>query len=360
MAERITVHGIRRSTWADGPFRWWHKCLFRQSNFLLRHLGVGWFNLATDNNGHQSFSALEPANAVRPEILARSSWWAVMAPRRRFPARTGRSFDLHKKRPGRGTEANFGHRDFPVIYRPEFSYSYGMVYDTVHHQFVVHLGDDLHCATRGPKTYLMTLGPGETLLAPYSASIPASGGQGTLAITSSIAWTASDSDSWIAITSGASGTSNGTVTYQISENPARLCAQRKHFRRRSDFSASARKPSAPASPLADETAAASSRETSSSLVQPHSSQVCREAYAEMQANPATPRDNIQTEPLTCQTMSGCRFRTNRGELNHESLDTFHKTTGCDFPLDGRAGIGWRYGLLFPAGRSGASGRISHD
>jgi hypothetical protein len=36
---------------------------------------------------------------------------------------------------------------------PEFSYSYGLIYDSANGTFIVHLGDDLPCATRGPKTY---------------------------------------------------------------------------------------------------------------------------------------------------------------------------------------------------------------
>lgn len=41
----------------------------------------------------------------------------------------------------------------------EFSYDYGMVYDANRGQFIVHLGDDLYCADRGPKTYVLTAGP---------------------------------------------------------------------------------------------------------------------------------------------------------------------------------------------------------
>ena len=41
----------------------------------------------------------------------------------------------------------------------EFSYTYGMVYDAVHQAFYAHLGDDLHCIDRGPKTYALVPGP---------------------------------------------------------------------------------------------------------------------------------------------------------------------------------------------------------
>lgn len=54
---------------------------------------------------------------------------------------------------------------------PEFSYAYGMIYDATLKTLVVHLGDDLHCATRGPKTYLLQIGPTADAF-----SIPSSGG----------------------------------------------------------------------------------------------------------------------------------------------------------------------------------------
>jgi C1A family cysteine protease len=55
---------------------------------------------------------------------------------------------------------------------------------------------------------------------PSPASFSASGGSGTVSVTAanSCSWTASSNDSWIGITSGASGTGNGTVTFSVSAN----------------------------------------------------------------------------------------------------------------------------------------------
>ncbi len=57
-------------------------------------------------------------------------------------------------------------------------------------------------------------------ITPTSSTIGASGGSGSVAVTtaSNCGWTASSNDSWIGITSGASGTGNGTVTFSVSAN----------------------------------------------------------------------------------------------------------------------------------------------
>jgi len=58
-------------------------------------------------------------------------------------------------------------------------------------------------------------------ISPVSQSFTSSGGTGTIRVTSSettCSWTASESASWINITSANSGTGNGTVTYTVSEN----------------------------------------------------------------------------------------------------------------------------------------------
>jgi hypothetical protein len=54
-------------------------------------------------------------------------------------------------------------------------------------------------------------------IAPVSATVPASGGAATIAVTAGTgcAWTASTSASWITVTSGASGTGNGTVELSV-------------------------------------------------------------------------------------------------------------------------------------------------
>ena len=55
---------------------------------------------------------------------------------------------------------------------------------------------------------------------PISADFPASGGTGSVDVTtqSGCAWTATSNDSWIHITSGSSGTGSGTVNYSVDEN----------------------------------------------------------------------------------------------------------------------------------------------
>jgi M6 family metalloprotease-like protein len=100
---------------------------------------------------------------------------------------------------------------------PEFSYNYGMVYDSTNKQFIVHLGDDLHCADRGPRTYALKPGAGAVLLDAYRAELPAAGGSGTIAVTASVSWKAT-SDAWITLGGMSSGTSSGTLTYQVSAN----------------------------------------------------------------------------------------------------------------------------------------------
>ncbi|MGD0281882.1 MAG: BACON domain-containing carbohydrate-binding protein [Dissulfurispiraceae bacterium] len=100
---------------------------------------------------------------------------------------------------------------------PPFSWNYGMVYDSVHQGFFAFLGDDLHCADRGPHAYVLKPGPGAVLLGSYQADIPAAGGAGTIAVTASVPWTAIAAP-WITITSGSSGTGSGTVTYNMAVN----------------------------------------------------------------------------------------------------------------------------------------------
>ncbi len=62
-------------------------------------------------------------------------------------------------------------------------------------------------------------------IAPTSQSVPAAGGTGSVTVTagSSCAWSATKDASWISITSGASGTGNGTVQFSVTPNtgPAR-------------------------------------------------------------------------------------------------------------------------------------------
>jgi len=94
-----------------------------------------------------------------------------------------------------------------------------MVYDAAHKGFFAHLGDDLHCADRGPRTYVLKPGPGAVLLASYRADAPAAGLTGSITVTASVPWTAASSDPWVTITGGGSGNGSGKVNYQISANP---------------------------------------------------------------------------------------------------------------------------------------------
>jgi hypothetical protein len=59
------------------------------------------------------------------------------------------------------------------------------------------------------------------VLSPVSATLGSSAATGTIAVTagSGCAWTASDSASWITITSATSGSGNGQITYSVSANP---------------------------------------------------------------------------------------------------------------------------------------------
>jgi hypothetical protein len=57
-------------------------------------------------------------------------------------------------------------------------------------------------------------------ISPTSASVPASGGSGTVSVTTQAgcSWTATSKVWWITITSGASGLGNGTVAYSVAAN----------------------------------------------------------------------------------------------------------------------------------------------
>ena len=62
---------------------------------------------------------------------------------------------------------------------------------------------------------------GSLTLSPSTANIPAVGGSGSLSVTasnSSFAWSSMSNASWLTITSGGSGTGNGTITYLAAVN----------------------------------------------------------------------------------------------------------------------------------------------
>ena len=58
-------------------------------------------------------------------------------------------------------------------------------------------------------------------LSPGSANFDSNGGAGSVGMTSptGCSWTASTSDGWITVTSGASGSGSGTITYMVASNP---------------------------------------------------------------------------------------------------------------------------------------------
>ena len=55
-------------------------------------------------------------------------------------------------------------------------------------------------------------------ISPGSQSFNAAGGNGSIAVTTQSAWTATSNDSWITISSGASGSGNGSVVYSVAQN----------------------------------------------------------------------------------------------------------------------------------------------
>ena len=57
-------------------------------------------------------------------------------------------------------------------------------------------------------------------ISPTSSSFPSDGGIGSISVTapSGCSWTATEDTEWISITSGSSGSGNGTVTYSVSAN----------------------------------------------------------------------------------------------------------------------------------------------
>lgn len=71
-------------------------------------------------------------------------------------------------------------------------------------------------------TQAATVAPSCTYaISPTSQTVPAAGGSGSVSVTtaSGCAWTASSRVSWITITSGASGTGNGSVAFSVAANP---------------------------------------------------------------------------------------------------------------------------------------------
>ncbi len=76
-------------------------------------------------------------------------------------------------------------------------------------------------ATIAGQTFTVTQANGCTYsINPTSANVAAGGGTGNVTVTTTAgcAWTAASNDSWITVTSGATGTGNGTVGYSVAAN----------------------------------------------------------------------------------------------------------------------------------------------
>jgi hypothetical protein len=56
-------------------------------------------------------------------------------------------------------------------------------------------------------------------LNPMQVDLPATGGNGTVQVTSNCTWTAVSNDAWITITGGASANRDGTLSYSVQANP---------------------------------------------------------------------------------------------------------------------------------------------
>jgi hypothetical protein len=71
-----------------------------------------------------------------------------------------------------------------------------------------------------PFTVNQEAAPCSSSINPTSQTFTASGGTGTVAVTAPAhcSWTAVSNDPWIVVTSGGSGTGNGTVTYSVTAN----------------------------------------------------------------------------------------------------------------------------------------------
>src|SRR6185503_4268434 len=82
--------------------------------------------------------------------------------------------------------------------------------------YVVSLGGTVHKLTP-------TITSCSYQTAPNSASFSSPGGSGSITVTanSGCQWTAVSNKKWITITSGASGTGNGSVTYSVARNQGR-------------------------------------------------------------------------------------------------------------------------------------------
>ena len=81
-------------------------------------------------------------------------------------------------------------------------------------------GNSCTVAMTTTKSVAATFGSCTYTISPTSQSVNSSGGTGSVSVTtaSGCTWTTSSSLSWVTITSGSSGTGNGTVSYRVSAN----------------------------------------------------------------------------------------------------------------------------------------------
>ncbi len=117
-------------------------------------------------------------------------------------------------------DGNTWTQQFPDL-SPSFSWNYGLVYDSTHRGFFAFLGDDLHCADRGPHAYKLQAGTGAVTLASYRADLPQTGGSGNVAISGATSWSA-NADPWIVLSGSTAGKGNGALAYQVAANDSPL------------------------------------------------------------------------------------------------------------------------------------------
>lgn len=108
---------------------------------------------------------------------------------------------------------------FPNL-SPDFSYTYAMVYDPARNVLEACLGDDLACADRGPRMYVLTPGSGAVLLDAYRAEIPRGGATNLVHVTAApgVPW-ACNADAWISILGNPPGSGSTALGYQVAPNP---------------------------------------------------------------------------------------------------------------------------------------------
>ncbi len=93
----------------------------------------------------------------------------------------------------------------------------GILYETL----VEAIGPGGRNASLRSNTFSFTI-PCSWAISPTSQSIAAAGGTGSSTVTTAAgcAWTATSNNTWIAVTAGASGSGNGTVTFTVAANTA--------------------------------------------------------------------------------------------------------------------------------------------